>query len=856
MRSTTRSTLTAGDSVTSLFASQVQDALEHLYDHNYLRNHVLARRLLPAAPPSDEGPLKRGAPGQALRQVLLDAIEAMRPAPQIPADARVSRAYRLLQLRYADAKDTREVREQLAIGRSEYYREQRRALDGIAALLQERYGSTDEPVEPAGPNESAEHAALTSSATPAAPTSLPSPPGAFIGREEELAQLAGMVVEHRLVTLTGAPGTGKTRLALEAARSLTAAFPDGVHFVPLSQVSDPQLVPSAITRSLGSIGGRRRGLQGVQSAIGNRSVLVLLDNFEQVLSAAPAIAELLEACPGLHLLATSRARLRVTAEHEFAVSSLPVPDSVPLSRERALEHAAVALFEDRAREVKPSFSVTEENASTIVGICAQLDGLPLAIELAAARVRYLPPMQMLTRLDHGLAFLAGGARDRPIRQQTIRGAIDWSYRLLTPEERDLFSRLAVFRGGWTLEAVEALYKRTESGPPEIGSDLFDHLVGLVENSLVREDEDAEGGPRFDMLRTIQDFAQECLAQRTDRHRIHERHAAYYLEVAHQSSSLEGSMLDRLEREHDNLRAALDWLADQGDAQGLLDLTLALSEFWLIRGYYGEGLTRLGSALAINGVDARSPRRALALRRRGALALERGDLATARHDIEEALSVEEAIGDQSGVAHTLYHLMRLTAAEGRRTEARALGERSLAMLREMGDRPGTASVLMRLARIKNRDGEPDGALDLVEEAAALFRETGRHRMLALACCTLGFIAFDQGQLDDARRHFGDSAAVLATVRDPAVTAQLLEGVAGLASVDGRYTDALRLAGAADALRSAIGATLQAESRNALHARVSKAMASLSRAEQASASASGLGMEPLDALALARTVIGSG
>ncbi|HEY6407973.1 MAG TPA: AAA family ATPase, partial [Ktedonobacteraceae bacterium] len=440
---------------------------------------------------------------------------------------------------------------------------------------------------------------------------LPVQPTSFIGREQEVATVCSLLRRDdvRLLTLTGTAGVGKTRLSIQAATNLAAFFPDGVYFVALASVGNAALVVPAIAQAL-DVGetGDQHLFERLKAALKEKQLLLLLDNFEQVLEAALVVADLLAACPKLKVLVTSRAVLHVRAEHECNVPPLALPDPKRLPDLEALSrYAAVALFVQRAQAIRSDFRVTRENAAALVGICARLDGVPLAIELAAARCKYFPPQILLARLEQGLAILTSGARDLPVRQRTLRGAIAWSYDLLETEEQKLFRRLAVFVGGCTLDAAEGVC----AAAGKLEGNVLDLLEALVDKSLLRHEELGEGRTRYEMLQTLREYGLERLEEARETEETRRAHAVFFLAYAEEAAqNLLGAeaawWFDSLEQDHENLRAALWWMLERAElstdlaeqAEQALRLCAALMSFWEVRGYFSEGQAFLERALAV------------------------------------------------------------------------------------------------------------------------------------------------------------------------------------------------------------------------------------------------------------------
>jgi len=531
----------------------------------------------------------------------------------------------------------------------------------------------------------------------------------------------------RLLTLTGPGGVGKTRLLLAAAHDLTPDFADGVCLVPLAAISDPDFVLPAIAQALGLHETAHRSvLEEVQRALGEHSLLLLLDNFEQVLAAAPRLADLLAACPNLHLLVTSRAPLRLHGEREFAVSPLPLPDLKHLPTSDVLaQYAACTLFVQRAQAIKPDFQLTEANARTIAEICIRLDGLPLAIELAAARTRLLSPQALLARLSHRLDVLTSGARNVPARQQTLRATIAWSYQLLTPSEQQLFRLLSVFAGGCALQAVEALVQATG----HVASTALDEVSVLLENHLVRQVEQADGESRLLQLETIREYGLECLAGIGELEATRVAHAAYYLALAeeaepHLREPEQAYWFSQLEREQENLRSALSFLLEQAHVQAgtpegqvhaeqALRLCAALYWFWHDSGYMREGQVFLEQALAgREGVAA--PLRARALYAAAELASGLDDIERTETLCGECLSLYRELGDPAGIASSLALLGSRARASGHYALACSRLEEAEVLFQQLGDRWQQGRCHVELARTATEQGQYERARTLLEE----------------------------------------------------------------------------------------------------------------------------------------------
>jgi predicted ATPase/class 3 adenylate cyclase len=632
------------------------------------------------------------------------------------------------------------------------------------------------------------------------PFRLPGQHRSMIGRERELAQCRQALLDPRtrLLTLTGPAGTGKTRLAIAVADSLHDAFDDGVCFVPLGNVTDPALVPSAIAQALGVRDVvNRASREMLVDILGGREQLLMLDNMEQVLDAATLVAEVLAACPRLKVLATSREPLHLTGEREFSVLPLELPPETPSGPQAArqvLEMAAPKLFVERAREARRDFRPTEDDAPIIAAICRRLDGLPLAIELAAARVRFLPPAALLQRLDRRLAVLTGGPRDLPARQQTLRAAISWSHDILDDRDRIVFRRASVFAGGWTLEAAEAV-----CGFEDDPLATIDALSSLVDKSLIVREELPDGDARFSMLGTVREFAQEQLAASDEHATISRRHAIFYLEIAEEAAphlALDATQLEWIERldvESANLHAVFEWsaapLAGERVETGLR-LSAALWRFWAARSSASEARTRIDTVVRLAAGAPLSSAKGKALFGAASLARELSDYESTERLFGESLEIARQLGETRQVADILYSLGWLHVLRGNVQQARALLEESLRLFQRLADAPWKATMLTRLAYVCFMEGDYDRAMALAGEGATVARVIGDQRVLADALVYQGLVQQYAGDLEQARRRFQECLPIARRFGDRHLLSMTLNLMGQLAVRHGSYDEARR------------------------------------------------------------------
>ncbi len=681
------------------------------------------------------------------------------------------------------------------------------------------------------------------------PNNLPTQLTSFVGRLDVVARAKHLIESSRLLTLTGPGGIGKTRLSLQVAAETFDQFRDGVYFVALSAVRDPEVIPSAIAQALSiPATGNRLPLDAVVDHLRNKRVLLVLDNFEQLLPEAAGFpSTLLKLSPELKVIVSSRAALRAYGEQEFPVEPLLIPDSTTHpSLETVSQFEAVKLFIERAMAAQPDFHATNENAPAIAGICERVDGLPLAIELAAARIKLFSPQALYGRLEKSFSALGAGARDLPTRQQTLTGAITWSYEMVDPPGRRLLARFSVFARGAGLDQADAV-----CGPAdEVGGDVVTRLDELADQSLIRRVPDVDE-PRLVMLQTIREFGAERLAESGETELIRDRHAEAFAAMV---EATEGRLfgddrkvrLDRLERDHDNFRAALEWCISAQRTELALRLATALWRFWQMRGHLHEGRARLEAVLALPRVGDHPGARRLALEAAGGIAYWQADMTAAQAWYDECLVLTRATGDKKAIANAVYNAS-FPLVVGRADMARSLLllEEALKLFRELDDQPGIARCLWGIGNVHHFLQEYDAAVPPLEQAIDLFRKLGLSFGLGWALHTRALVAINLGDPATAEPLVVQALGLFSGAGDISGLTILIDDAAHIARLREHRLRSLRLAGAAAAMQAKSGAEL-ATLANAIGGRP---VAAAENDEERKAYEAGQAMSPEEAVAYA-------
>jgi predicted ATPase/class 3 adenylate cyclase len=639
---------------------------------------------------------------------------------------------------------------------------------------------------------------------------LPTQMTSFVGRGAEVSEGKRLLMSARLLTLTGPGGIGKTRLSLQIAAESAQQFTAGVYFVPLSAVRDPELVASAVAQVLGvPVSGSRTPIEGVVEHLHDKTILLVLDNFEQLLpDGAPAASRLLQAGPSVKLLVTSRSVLHVYGEQEFAVEPLGLPDHKTHPGLDALkQYEAVKLFIERAVAVKPDFTATNENAPAIAGICERVDGLPLAIELAAARIKLFSPQALLARLETSLSALGSGARDLPGRQQTLRGAIDWSYQMLDENQQRLLNRFSVFARGAHLEQAELVCGPAE----EVGGDVLSGVDDLADHSLLRRQPDYEE-PRLLMLQTIREYAGERLEQSGESSEIRNRHADAYCALANAAApNLFGKeqkmWLDRLELDHDNFRAALDWCVGQNDAERAHGLAGSLWRLWQMRGHLHEGRARIAAILAMPESKRYPDSRARALEAAGGIAYWQGDMSASQVFYEECLALRRAGDDRRELANAFYNASFPRMVDRSELEvSEGLLQQALPIYRELADEAGISGCQWAIGNLLYFRRSYENAIGALHEAIELFRKSGNRFGLGWALHTRSLCALRTGDVEGGRNYVREALELFSEAGDISGTALLLDDAGEVVMAAGNRPAGIQLASAAAMHQATSGAGL--------------------------------------------------
>lgn len=637
----------------------------------------------------------------------------------------------------------------------------------------------------------------------ALPNNLTPPNTPIVGREKELSEIEELLRKNRLVTLTGIGGTGKTRLAQETACRLLPEFSGGVFFIALAAVANPELVTSEIANTLGvNESGGKNLTAAVKEFLREKNILLVVDNFEQIVSAAPSLAELLAAARGLKILTTSRALLHLRAEREFVVPPLALPETNSVFDDLS-ENESVKLFTERAQAIKSLFSLTEENSGSVAEICRKLDGLPLAIELAAARIKILSPSQISERLENRLKLLTGGAKDLPARQQTMRGAIEWSYDLLGENEQIFFRRLAVFAGGFTIDAAERVVSIGETS----NIDVLNAITSLVENSLLVQTETASGEARFRLLEIVREYALEVLETSGENELLRKNHAAFFLaetqKAEHEIFGEQGKKwLERFEAEHDNLRSALDW-SIVNDAETAANMAGILRTFWILNNHLTEGRKWLETIINCCADTISIDARIKLLSGLGHTAGYQGDLETARKAHEKCLAESRAVNNLRQIAISIRGLGFVAKWQNDIAAARRFCKEALAVSRDLKDQRGIAASLTSLGDLARMESDYEAARPFYEESLNICRQNANKEGIVGSFNNLAAVNFGEGDYQKAEYYYREAITEVLKLSDKISLSYALDGCAALAVKRRDFERAAQLAGLAEYLRESLG-----------------------------------------------------
>jgi predicted ATPase/DNA-binding winged helix-turn-helix (wHTH) protein len=657
----------------------------------------------------------------------------------------------------------------------------------------------------------------------------------LVGREKEINELENLLdkTNVRLLTLTGIGGTGKTRIAQEIARRMLADFADGVFFVALADIKNPEFVASTVAQIFGVKETSEKSLiENLKTYFREKQTFLVVDNFEQVISAANVLGELISAAPHLKILVTSRALLRLPLEREFVVPPLGLPETgAQISVADLSNNESVKLFLERAQNIKPNFALTEENAASVAEICRWLEGLPLAIELAAARIKILSPAQILARLENRLKLLTGGAKDSPARQQTMRGAIDWSHDLLEENEKILFRRLAVFEGGFNVATAEAIVSNLAASE-ENEIDVLNIITSLIEHSLLIQKETANDESRLRMLEVVREFALEKLDASGESFELRKNHAAFFLALAQEAEpemfGKHGEQwLKRLEEEHENLRAALSW-SSINDAETAANLAGALRNFWILRNHITEGRKWLETILERSD-DAPTDVRLKLINGLGHTAGYQGDLEMSQKAHEKGLAVGKETNDLRQIALSVRGLGFVAKWKGDIAAARKFYEEGLKNSRELGDKNGVAVSLTALGDLARMSGDYAAARPFFEEALEICKQTGNRQGVAGSLNNLGASAFGEEDYAAAHSYFAEAVTTLLRLGEKISLSYALDGFAALTVKSGDAGRAAQIAGAAEILRESLGFETEPAERAFREAYLSELRAALDEAD---------------------------